>query len=76
MRTSIALVVLLMAGPAVAQPTVPRSQPPETSRASARLTADDLNRLVLLLLRGEASGITGEGRSTALANIRRRMGLT
>jgi hypothetical protein len=38
------------------------------------LTADDLNRIVLMLLRGEDPGITGEGQSTALADIRRRTG--
>ena len=76
MRTFIALVILIMAGPAVAQPTVPRSPPSETSRRSAMITADDLNRMVLLLLRGEDPGITSERQSAALANIRRRMGLS
>jgi hypothetical protein len=76
MRTSILLFGLLIAGPAVAQPPVPRPPPPETSRSLIRLTADDLNRIVLMLLRGEDPGITGERQSTALANIRRRMGLS
>ena len=76
MRTSILLFVLLIAGPAVAQPTVQRSPPPQTSRSLVRLTADDLNRIVLMLLRGENPSITTEGQSTALANIRRKMGLS
>ena len=76
MRTSIAFVVLLMAGPAVAQRTVPRSSPPEMSRSLVQLTADDLNRIVLMLLRGEDPGLMSEGRSAAITNIRRRMGLS
>jgi hypothetical protein len=76
MRGSIALVVLLMAGPAFAQRTVPRSPPAQTYSYSIRLTADDLNGIVLMLLRGETPGLTSEGRSAALANIRRRMGLS
>ena len=69
MRTPIALILLLTAGSAVAQPTPGRSPPPETSRRSAPLTAEDLNRMVLMLLHGENPGVTGEGQSAALANI-------
>ena len=76
MRTPIALVLLLTAGSAVAQPAFQRSPPPETSRRSTPLTAEDLNRMVLMLLRGETPGVTGEGQSAALANIRRWMGLS
>ena len=76
MRASIALVVLLMASPAVAQRAVPRTQPAKMSHSVARLTADDLNRIVLLLLRGEDPGVTSERQSAALTNTRRRMGLS
>lgn len=76
MRTSVALAVLLMASPAVAQPTVPRASLPVTSRSAALLTSDDLNRIVLLLLRGGPPGVTSQRQSAALVNIRRRMGLS